>query len=79
MAKPRKKWQVTYGYRDAFAKRVPSQSKAYEWIRTELLNMSALSADPTAVVWVDEGDGRGWQRWENVNLTELAATMSKEN
>lgn len=78
MAKPRKKWQVTYGRGGAFAKRVPSQPKAYEWIRTELLNISALSSDPIAVVWVDEGDNRGWQRYDEVDLNEWAATMRTE-
>jgi hypothetical protein len=76
MAAKRKKWKVTYPAGsdiDTF----PSQKRTYEWLR-DLARSHAAGAitDGRAVVWVDEGDSRGWQRHDEVDVAEWAASST---
>lgn len=42
-----------------------SQSSAYDHIGT-------LASTGVATVWVDESHGRGWEKFETIDLAELA-------
>ena len=73
MAKPRKKWQLRYRTTtdvDTF----PSQRKAYEFIQSlaSAYRADPGRTDPRVYVYVDEGDSRGWRRYEDLMLSELA-------
>lgn len=85
MAKPRKRWSTTIlvanGSETRHRKAHPSQAAVYRWLqwRAEELAAGMLADDRSKViVWLDERDGRGWQRFENVDLAELAAMTSTE-
>lgn len=72
--KNRKKWKLTYrpaGDPDQFI----SQKATYEFVRTLARWKAAGATDVEQVtVWLDEGDGREWQRYEVLDLAELAVT-----
>ncbi|MEU7170265.1 hypothetical protein ABZ949_02085 [Micromonospora tulbaghiae] len=71
MATKRKKWKVTYTGNDA-VDQFPSEKKTYEWLRSLAATHAAnpSSMDPRVKVWVNEGDSRGWQLYDDLNLSE---------
>jgi len=73
MAAKRKKWKVTYTGSDA-VDNFTSENKTYEWLRSLASAHAAdpASTDPRVVVWVDEGDRRGWIRFSEENLSDWA-------
>lgn len=83
-AKPRRKWQLRYRT-TAAVDTFPSQRKAYEFIGdlARAYHAEPDTTDPRVYVFVDERDGRGWQSYEDVMLTEVepagsAATNTEE-
>ena len=72
----RKKWKVTYSGSDA-ADHFPSEAKTYEWLRSlaSSYRTDPASMDPHVKVWVHEGDSRGWQLYDDPDLSEWAAML----
>lgn len=71
----RKKWKLTYaatGLSDQFA----SQKAAYEFVQALALSRKAGGSVTSQVtVWVDEGRGYGWEKFEVLDLDEVAAGL----
>lgn len=76
MAGARKKWQITYrGSDEVDAFR--SEKKTYQFVqdltRSYATNPDGMSRHLT--IWVDEGHGRGWERFDEQDLAELVAVQ----
>jgi hypothetical protein len=72
MARKRKKWQTEAG-----ARRIKhtSEKAAYEQVKQNVKDWAAGTLKPAwTTVWLDEGDSPGWQRYEEINHEEWAAT-----
>lgn len=71
MPTKRKKWKVTYTGSDA-TDQFTSEKKTYEFLRSLAKSYRAdpASMDPRVKVWVDEGDSRGWQLYDDPDLSE---------
>lgn len=71
MAKPRKKWQVRYRTTSA-VDNFGSEKATYAFLQSLARTYFADpdSMDPRVYVWVDEGDSRGWQRYDDLMLSE---------
>ncbi|GGM52284.1 hypothetical protein ACFFX1_55655 [Dactylosporangium sucinum] len=78
MTAPRKKWSTTT-YAGDPRRSHPSKPAAYRYVqaRADEFHAGMLRRDfKQVVVWVDEGYGRGWQRYETVNLDALPGGVS---
>jgi hypothetical protein len=78
MAAPRKKWSTTWVPVGA---RHPHGSKAgaYRYVQARAAEFHAGMLRPDAtrvIVWVDEGLGRGWQKYETLELADLPAEVA---
>lgn len=69
MPAKRKKWQLRYRGTSA-VDNFPSERKTYDFLRdlARAYFANPDSMDPRVYVLVDEGDGQGWQRYEDVML-----------
>lgn len=75
---PKKKWRTT-SYPTALPKRHDSKAAAYRYVqaRASEFQLGMLRPDFTrVVVWVDEGRGRGWERYEEIQLRDLSGGAS---
>lgn len=74
MPAKRKKWKITYTGSDA-TDQFPSEKKTYEHLRliASLHAHGTAGAAPRVKVWVHEGDSRGWQLFDDPDLSEWAA------
>jgi hypothetical protein len=77
MAAKRKKWQLRYRGTNT-VDNFGSQKATYEHIRSLASAYAANpdSMDPRVYVWVDEGGSRGWQRYDDLMLSDLAPAGS---
>lgn len=69
----RKKWSTTSGPFTDDRRGHESMAAAYRYARNEAARWSAGALRPDArrlTVWVDERDGRGWRRFEVLDLAE---------
>lgn len=69
----RKKWQLRYRTTSA-VDNFPSERKAYAFIQ-DLARAYAADpehTDPRVYVFVDEGGERGWERYEDLMLSDFA-------
>lgn len=76
MATPRKKWATRWDTLPGGRQTRPSKTAAYTWVQEQaraLARGEELRAT-TVFVEVDEGWGHGWERYETLDLAELAKT-----
>jgi hypothetical protein len=71
MPAKRKKWQVRYRTTSA-VDNFGSEKATYEFVRSLARAYFADpdSMDPRVYVWVNKGDSRGWQRYDDLMLSE---------
>lgn len=78
MTAPRKKWSTTT-IPTIPRETHPSKPAAYRHVQNlaQRFHDGVLRADLKQVtVWVDEGFGRGWQRYETIHLADLPGASS---
>lgn len=74
----RKKWAASWDGRPRdLAAPGHSKKAVYDWIAKAAAELSRSSYPPIVNVWVDEGLGRGWERYERVDLREHAAARGR--
>lgn len=70
----RKKWSSTWMGDTRYGRKShPSQRAAYNWIRVQanLYAQRVILPSYTINVYVDEGDGQGWQLYESIKLADI--------
>lgn len=68
----RKKWATSFPWIPADKRqRHPSEPAVYRYLK-EQAGMVAQLRSTLVTIWLDEGDGRGWQIYERVDLREVA-------
>jgi hypothetical protein len=66
----RKLWSTTF-MGNPTRRRHESRAEAYRYVENDRRNWLAGAIRSSVVdVWVDERDGRGWQRYERINFAE---------
>lgn len=78
-SKKRKLWATGYYRMNMDKHRHESKAAAYRWVEHEVVERLAGNRRRSAhvMVWVDERDGQGWQRYEVLDLDELASAGSQ--
>lgn len=71
----RKKWSTTWSNPALGRSAHRSEKAAYAWISEQATALREGRALRSTIVnvWVDEGLGRGWERYERVDLREHGA------
>lgn len=75
----RRKWSTTWASRTDKPKSHRSEKAVYDWLgdQATALRDGAELSDTVVNVWVDERLGRGWERYERVDLREHAAFVEE--
>lgn len=81
MAKPRKLWMTKFRIPTTAGRKHQSKAEAYRFIQNDVRNYQAgIKFRSTVVdVLVDERDGRGWRRYETVDLAEWAEVTPRKS
>lgn len=70
MSRPRKLWSTTF-MGDPMRRRHESRAAAYRYVENDRRNWLCGALRWHVIdIWVDERDGRGWQRYERIDLAE---------
>lgn len=74
MAGKRKLWATSFPRIASDKRRCESQAAAYRRVAAEAANwLAGALRSQYLTVWVDERDGAGWQRFEDIDLAEFGA------
>jgi len=68
----RKKWRTTWGNPDLPSRNHRSEKAVYDWIAEQAAKAALWRNSRSTVVsvWVDERTGRGWERFDRLDLRE---------
>ena len=70
MSAPRKLWAASFPRIGGPKRRFESQRGTYRWVRNEAVPnwLAGALRSQYLTVWVDERDGQGWKRYEDIDL-----------
>lgn len=72
MVTARKKWATSFPQIPPMErKRHPSEPAVYRYLKEQAARVDVLRS-PMITIWVDEGDGQGWQTFERIDLRQVA-------